>query len=367
MRIVITTTLNDNLFHAKLIPLLRGRPEVELVVVTDRPGPAYERVRWVWPRGVSRLFGRLGSRILLLVGQVWHPRTKLVMAYNVVPHGLFAMAVARWRGIPVYLHLIGGQGELDFVDDRLASDNRMVARSRNPARLQALARRTVLRAARVFVPGHNTERFVQGLGFPAARIVRLHSAIDPARYFPGDAPRDIDVLVSAQLRERKRPLFTLEVFRAILDRRPGTRFCWLGDGPLHDEFAAGLKRLDLEQSVTWSSGSEVADYYRRSKVCLLCSVSEGLSLACMEAMACGAVPVAADCGDMSDIVGASGAGSLLPVATFPAEYATAVIEYLESEELWKAHSRRAEQCIINEHSFTRATAGWREILSQPLA
>ena len=32
----------------------------------------------------------------------------------------------------------------------------------------------------------------------------------------------------------------------------------------------------------------MASFYRRSKVFLLCSINEGLSLACMEAMACGA-------------------------------------------------------------------------------
>ena len=35
MRIVITTTLNDNLFHAKLVPLLRSGDEIEVVVVSD--------------------------------------------------------------------------------------------------------------------------------------------------------------------------------------------------------------------------------------------------------------------------------------------------------------------------------------------
>ncbi len=66
LRIVITTTLNNNLFHAKLVPLLRSRPDLEVVVVTDRQGPSEERLKWVWPRGIWKKFGAPDSSWLTL-------------------------------------------------------------------------------------------------------------------------------------------------------------------------------------------------------------------------------------------------------------------------------------------------------------
>lgn len=364
MRIVITTTLNDNLFHAKLVPLLRSRPDVELVVVTDRDGPSYERVTWVWPRGVLRWLGRLGGRLIAMAWQVWKPGTRAVMAYNVVPHGMFAYWVSRMRGIPLYLHFIAGRAEVDFAHDQhVLSDNRMIAKSKHPERLERMARKIALRADRIFVPGANTENFLLSLGYARERIVRLHSTIDPARYHPGTGARDIDVLVSAQIRERKRPLFTLRVFREILQARPETTFCWLGDGPDRLEFERAVAELGLSKQLRWERHARVEEFYRRAKVFALCSVSEGLSLACMEAMACGAVPVTSDCGDMAEVVGARGTGSLLPLSADEAHYATEILQLLSNPERLKLEADKAVDIIAREHSFAAAESAWRTVLS----
>jgi len=362
-RIVITTTLNDNLFHAKLVPLVRSRPDVELVVVTDREGPPMDRVRWVWPRGVWRLCGRLGGRSLLLLREVLHPRTRLVMAYNVIPHGVFAVAAARLRALPVYLHLIGGPGDVKFAHNPKVSDNRRVNRSRHPQRIERLAEWAAKRATRLFVPGSRTAAFLASLGHDPARIVRLHSTIDPQRFSPGANERDLDVIVSAQLRERKQPLFTLDVLHRVRSARPNARFCWLGDGPLHDEFIAALNRLGLRDTVTWTETDDVASYYRRARVFLLCSINEGLSLACMEAMACGAVPVTTDCGDMADVVRNGITGTLLPVGAAPEAFAREVLQLLDDPVRWGGRSRASADLIAREHGFDSATMKWRELLS----
>ena len=363
MRIVITTTLNNNLFHAKLAPLERSRPDLEIVVVSDRQGPSYDRVRWVWPQGVWKAFGRLGGRLPLLIAEVFHPRTNLVMAYSLVPHGLFAVHLARARRIPAYVHFIAGPAEISFAHNTDVSDNRVIARSRNPQRLEDYARRVSRKADRIFVPGSNTERFLVGKGYDPRRIIRLHSSVDLEKYFPGGEMRDIDVLVSAQLRERKRPLLTLEIFREILRVRPQTRFCWLGDGIMHDEFAAALDRMNLRPSVEWRETDDVAPFYRRARVFLLSSINEGLSLASMEAMACGTGPVVSDCGDMAEVARTGQTGCLLPIDAGVQTYAQAVLNYLDDNELWRRHSLAARQIIHDEHSFASVEHAWREILS----
>jgi glycosyltransferase involved in cell wall biosynthesis len=362
MRMVITTTLNNNLFHAKLAPLARSRPDLEIVVVSDRQGPSYDHVRWVWPSGIWQNLGRLGGRLPLLAAEIFHPRTRLVMAYSLVPHGLFAVHLGRLRQVPVYLHFIAGPAEISFAHNTDVSDNRVIARSRNPQRLESYARRVSRRADRIFVPGSNTERFLIHEGYDPQRIIRLHSSVDLDRYFPGNEVRDIDVLVSAQLRERKRPLLTLEIFREILRRRPNTRFRWLGDGILHDEFNAALDRLELRPAVNWQVTDDVGPFYRRARVFLLSSINEGLSLASMEAMACGMVPVVSDCGDMAEVARNNQTGCLLPIDAGVDVYAQAVLKYLDDQDLWQRHSQAAQQIIHQEHSFASVESAWREIL-----
>lgn len=364
MRIVITTTLNNNLFHAKMTPLLRARPDLEVVVVTDREGPPIPGVRWVWPRGLLSRCGELFPRLLQLLLAILHPRTRLVMAYGLVPHGLFAVTLSRLRAVPVYLHFIGGPAEIQFAHDIRVVENRVLRRARNPHLWQVLVRRAAHRAKRIFVPGSVTRAFLLREGYAPDTVSMLHSATDPALYFPGTAARDLDVIVSARLCERKRPLFTLQVLAEVRSRYPAARFCWLGDGVMHDEFASALRELDLQDVTEWLSTDSVGPYYRRAKVFLLCSMNEGLSLACLEAMACGAVPVVSDCGDMADAVIPGSTGLLLDTDAGLKAYAEAVLAILNSDALRSSCSSAAAQLIAAEHSFPVTERRWREILAE---
>jgi len=363
VRIVITTTLNNNLLRAKLIPLLRARPDLEVIVVTDRDGPAIAGVKWVWPNGLSRGLGNLGGRLLLLMREIFHPRTRLVMAYNLVPHGLFAIVLARLRRVPVFLHYIAGPAEISFAQDRRMSDNTIIRRTRVPHQWQAFVRWMGLRADRVFVPGTVTRDHLIGEGYSPDRVEVLHSTIDPLRFFPQSGARDFDVVVSAQLRERKRPIFTLRVLALLRERDRGLRFCWMGDGIMRSEFETALSELGLVECTEWISTDDVAQYYRRAKVFLLCSVAEGLSLACLEAMACGAVPVVTRCGDMQEVVRNGETGYLLKLDATEDQFAAVIRALLDDAPTWRERSVAAAELVAGEHSFPVAERRWVKVLA----
>jgi len=361
-RIVVTTTLNDNLLRAKLEPLVDARRDIEVIVVTDREGPVIERVRWVYPRGPAAALGRLGGRLVLLLVSIARKRTDLVMAYGLVPHGLFAVALARLLRCPVWLHYIAGSAEIRFAHDTDVSDNRVIAASRRPERLEWVARRVGRAADRVFVPGSRTAAFLDEEGYAAERVEPLHSTVDIRRFHPTPDERVFDVLVCAQLRARKRPRFTLEVLAAIRRRHPGARFCWLGDGSMRGEFERMLDELGIRSAVTWTATSAVEHYYRRARTFLLCSINEGLSLATLEAMACGVVPVVSDVGDMADVVHPRETGALLPVDVPVEAYADAVLKFLQDEALWSRCSAASVDLIRNRHSYDVAMAAWQRLL-----
>ncbi len=368
LRIVITTTLNNNLFLSALLPLVRSRPDIEVIVVTDRQGPSVERVRWVWPQGFWKFLGRLGARLALLTREVFHPRTRLTMAYNVIPHGLFMRFLARLRRIPVYFHFFAGRAEIHFAHNPLISHNRRILRSKHPERLERIADRASRRADMIFVPGPRTKAFLINKGYNPKKILELHTAVDLERFNRGsdDQERDFDIIVVAQINKNKRPIFTLEIFAEIARRKPGARFCWLGDGPMHDDFDAALDRLGLHSATTWTLTDDVTPYYRRARVFLLASMSEGMSQSCMESMACGCVPVTSDTGDMSHVVRPEQTGMLVPVETSPTQYADAIMLFLKDNILWQNHSTAASELIVREHSFTTVIEAWRKVL-EPLS
>jgi len=361
-RIIVTTTLNDNLLLSFLLPLARSQSDLELVIVTDRQGPEVEQVRWVYPRGFSRLFGHLGARILLLAREIFHPRTRLVMAYNVVPHGLMALPLAKLRGVPVYFHFYAGYAEIHFAHNPQISHNRVILRSKHPKRIERLADWVSRRADMIFVPGPQTEAFLVERGYDPKKIFELHTAIDLKRFYPGNGTRDLDVVVVAQVNINKRAIFTLEILAEVARRKPGARFCWLGDGPMHNEFDAALDRLGLRSAMTWTLTDNVTPYYQRSRVFLLASMSEGMSQGCMEAMACGVVPVTSNPGDMAHVVRTGQTGQVLSVEAPASQYADAILRFLSDEGLWQTHSHAARELIVKDHSFETIMRLWPKVL-----
>jgi len=129
---------------------------------------------------------------------------------------------------------------------------------------------------------------------------------------------------------------------------------------MQKEFEKALDRLNLREAVQWTTTNDVAPFYRRSRVFLLCSVNEGLSLACMEAMACGTVPVVTDCGDMAEVVRSGETGFLLPSDSPPDAFAGTVLSLLSDDAQWRTCSENAIRLITNEHDFAAAIKGWQD-------
>ena len=88
----------------------------------------------------------------------------------------------------------------------------------------------------------------------------------------------------------------------------------VGDGPQRDALERLTARLGIEQRVTFCGhvafGPELLEYYRRSDVFVLPSLSEGVPKTLTEAMASGLPVVATDVGGVSDVV-ADGTGLLV--------------------------------------------------------
>ncbi len=93
---------------------------------------------------------------------------------------------------------------------------------------------------------------------------------------------------------------------------------------MRTEFDRALDNLGIRDRVEWLSTEDVAPYYRRTKIFLLCSINGGLSLACLEAMACGAVPVTTDCGEMGDVARSGETGELVPAGGTETQFAAKV-------------------------------------------
>src|SRR5262249_26270626 len=99
---------------------------------------------------------------------------------------------------------------------------------------------------------------------------------------------DFLVLGVGRLVQQKRPFLFLSIAKELHGRVPSTRFLWVGDGPLADQWQKTLKEERLQgviSCVGWQS--DVLPYLAAGDLLLHVAEFEGLPFVLIEAMAAG--------------------------------------------------------------------------------
>ncbi|HEX4137094.1 MAG TPA: glycosyltransferase [Bryobacteraceae bacterium] len=209
---------------------------------------------------------------------------------------------------------------------------------------------------------------IEDYSTPPGKIFTCYNGIDTDIFHP--APRagmpglESDSLVVGTvcvLRAEKNLGLLLEAFHAVAQDRPDIRLLITGSGPEEPELRALAERLNLgDKCVFLPSTPDVARTLPAIDIFVLPSLSEGLSNALMEAMACGCCVIASAVGGLPELV-TDGTTGLL----FPSRNKDALIERL-SEVVDNTARRQAlgvaaAERMKREFSLTRATQKMQEI------
>lgn len=229
---------------------------------------------------------------------------------------------------------------------------------------RVLARRLLLRRARLLVPSRNLERIAR----EQWRLDPLYVAngVDLARFAP--TPREPVPLgrglpvvgTVAGLRPEKN-LARLLHASAITARAVPHRLLIVGDGPER----GALKTLARQLSLDAEFAGPIADpapLYARMDVFALSSDTEQMPLSVLEAMAAGLPVVATAVGDVADMVAEANRRFLTPRA--PEPLATALTTLLGAPPLraalGAANRSRAAAAYDQEAMFATHAALWRD-------
>lgn len=146
-------------------------------------------------------------------------------------------------------------------------------------------------------------------GLDPGKAVVIPPSVDSEFFRPAQSPRVEDgtfrVITTGSLRWRKGYEYALLTIRRLLESGIPVRFVIMGDGPERQRVLYTAYDLGLEDCVNLLgqlTPAEVRDHLQQADVFLLSSVSEGLSNAVLEAMACGLPVVTTDCGGMREAV-----------------------------------------------------------------
>ena len=364
LSILVSSNLGPNLTRGKLLPIVEVPGVREVVVVQGAPGPLIPHVRYVTVSRSAAAATRL-SRCLHVIQRVWllciqiaRTRPSVVMGIYMMPHGILAYALGRLTRRPVCIHVIGGPREI--IDGGHWLDQWQVRRPSK--RLESVYLGILRRTDAVMVVGTETKRYLVEHGVSADRVHVMSSKIDPRRFRPLPSPRDYDLILTAQLIARKRVDLFLRIVSDLRTRHPRIRAAILGTGPLRGELEDLAISLGIAEHVDFLGFHEDTEhYYNRAKVFVLTSSAEGLSLAMMEAMACGLPAVVPAVGDLGDVVDNGVTGYLIE-DNDPGRFVAALDMLLDDETLRRTMGANARITVLHGYTVEDGARLWRDVL-----
>lgn len=205
------------------------------------------------------------------------------------------------------------------------------------------------------------------VGVPKSKIVHIYNGVDSKRFHPPKSEReslpkknfadkeDIVVGFVGRMEKVKDPLMLVRAFiflqEAASDEAKKLKLVLVGDGTLHNEIERLLESGKIEERA-WLAGArdDIDKLYRCFDIFVLPSIAEGISNTILEAMASGLPVVATEVGGSPELVKNKHNGMLVR-ASYPAETAEVLLQYVRHPELIEQHGKAARERAEKEFSL----------------
>jgi len=160
------------------------------------------------------------------------------------------------------------------------------------------------------------ESIQQGLNLKTERINKVHNGVDLNRFQPKMnriSKATLEIITTGTMYPIKNHEMIIEAFQKLHVKYPNIRLTILGDGEKRSALEDMVKRYHLEDVVSMPGiQRDVCSYLQKADVYVSASLTEGLPLSILEAMACGLPVVATDAGGTVDIVSNEKNGVVVP-------------------------------------------------------
>ena len=186
-------------------------------------------------------------------------------------------------------------------------------------------------------------------GTLARRLVTIRNGAYPARssgdhvVTPGDGFKIVTV---GRLAPAKDYHGLLRSVAMALPCVPDLQLWIVGDGPEASSLKALVTELGIGQAVQFfGERGRVGDWLSRADVFVLSSVSEGLPISILEAMAAGLPVIVTDAGGMPEVLSLSGAGKVVPAGKVDL-LAQAITEFASRRRNLRELGQKARSCYL---------------------
>ncbi len=270
----------------------------------------------------------------------------VVHTHNTYPH-VYATLAARLARIPVVINTRHGQrighGRKSRALFRLASrwTDRVVAVSDDAARLTT-----------------DTD------GIPPHKVSRIWNGIDTRKFCPRAASHHIAKPVAiavGRLSPEKDFETLIESVALATPVVPGLRLRIVGDGSQRDELERLARRRHVDDRVTFlGERHDVPRLLHDAGFYVTSSLSEGISLTLLEAMAAGLPVIATDVGGTREVISDASVGRLVPPAD-PRSFADEIGRLWAERGRWPAIENAARHRVTENFDVRRMTAEYERL------
>jgi glycosyltransferase involved in cell wall biosynthesis len=361
--ILLTGTFySTNWINSHLYPLAQSKYCSVVRIVSIFPIPESDKIKVIYPaRLLRKIIGNVPARLLTFLWVGIRYRPTFVGGFHLLFNGLTAAFLGRLIQAQSIYFCVGGPAEV--LGGGILSENRLFEKIKTP---DTIIEQQLIKSLKYFnliiTMGTKAVTFFQEHGVHSDFHV-VSGGIDSKQFAPANGQHNFDFITVGRLEPIKRFDIFIHSIAEIKKINPTVKAAIIGDGSLAIELKQLAKELKLNNSVFFPGAqSNVSEWLRNSKIFILTSDSEGLSLAMMEAMMCGLPAIVSNVGDLGDLV-IDGRNGFLITERTPLVFAAAGINLLSSPERLQEFSRQARKSAI-QFSQEETILRWDNILKQ---
>jgi glycosyltransferase involved in cell wall biosynthesis len=342
------TFYSDNWIKAHIFPLAGCHSVKTVYLVTHGDFTVPENVSIVKPGArLTGLFGEALSRLITLFLISKKSNVDFVGGFHLLFNATFARIISSLIGARSIYFCVGGVTETLSAGK---TENRFFSfiRSYDKILTNYLIKIAAL-SDLIITMGSGAKNYFICNGVDENKIHIISGAIDSNRFQKrAETNKDYDLILTARLTEVKWVDKLVEIVACLKINLPKIKAVVVGDGPLMQDLKNLAAKTDVANNIDFiGSVSGVEKWLNRSRIFILTSRSEGLSLALMEALSCGLPAVVPNVGDLSDAIENGKEGFLIQNHNIE-EFVDKINKLLNNEARYNEFS---EAAILRSHAF----------------
>ena len=351
---------SDNWILAHLGPLSASKKCSRVWMVSTNKVPSIPKVEAIYPpKWLMKTMGVTRARLLTFIFAAIRKRPDIIGGFHIMANGIAAVIIGRLLGARSMYFCVGGPAEI--INGGIHSTDSYFKKMETADPVVENRLIKIIKASEMVITmGTKAVDFFREKGVQSVLEV-VSGGIDSVRFKPTKEVPLYDLILTGRLVEIKRIDVFLKAVKHAVNKIPNIKVAIVGSGELRDELQKLSMNLGIENNVDFVGyQDDIESWLQKSRIFVLTSDSEGLSLSMMEAMMCGLPAIVSDVGDMGDLVEDGINGYLIPRRS-PELFADRLVQLLSDPQKLEKFSLAAHQSVL-KYEIQATVRRWDSII-----